>query len=80
LLLRKDQLGLDRSFKQHGEEAMSRELKLKNGWLRENLDRAEKSVHEWNSHPAAKAQDARVRERQSSELRGRDDIVRTKNN
>jgi hypothetical protein len=57
---------------------MSRELKLKSGWLKGNLDRAERSVHEWNSRPVAKAQNARAQERQTSEAPRTNNDVRKK--
>lgn len=45
---------------------MSRAVKLKTGWLDEDLDRATRRFKEWSARPITKAQNARVQEKQSA--------------
>lgn len=52
-----------------GEEAIvARELKLKTGWLHEDLERAAKWYREWINSPITRAQNARARAMQSRRL------------
>lgn len=44
--------------------SMARELKLKPGWLRDDLERASKRLAEWLARPITQAQIKRAREMQ----------------